>query len=340
MTIAVSSGKGGTGKTSLVDCFAALARHTIISDCDVDAADLHLILEPTIREKGSFSGGVIAEIDQDKCTHCGRCYEACRFDAIEKVPEGDYEMFTINKTACEGCGVCNLVCQDNAIEIRDAVNGEWFISETRFGPMSHAKLGIAEENSGRLVTLVRSKKDRFVEEVNTGEALIDGSPGTGCPVIASITGADYALIVTEPTVSGVHDMERVLAVINFFNVKSGVVVNKYDLNREMTEEIKIMAGEHQCDFLGVIPYDNSITDAQMEKLSAVEYKKGPLTESIKEIWNKLESSFNLISPKSHKKYGIFTIIYSRSITNSLYCLNYCSSNNKEFNVVTHTIFFS
>ena len=286
--LVVISGKGGTGKTSLVACFAALAGNTIISDCDVDAADLHLILEPTIKERGSFSGGVIAEIDQDKCTQCGKCYETCRFDAIEKETVGGNEMFSINKTACEGCGVCHLVCQDNAIKVRDAVSGEWYISETRFGPMSHAKLGIAEENSGKLVTLVRSKKDRFVEEVNGGDALIDGSPGTGCPVIASITGADYALIVTEPTVSGIHDMERVLAVINFFHVKSGIIVNKYDLNEEMTERIKVLADEHQCDFLGAIPYDNSITEAQMEKLSVVEYTESPLTKSIKEIWNKVE----------------------------------------------------
>jgi len=285
--LVVISGKGGTGKTSLVACFAALAGNTIISDCDVDAADLHLILEPTIKERGSFSGGVIAEIDQDKCTQCGKCYEACRFDAIEKETVGGNEMFSINKTACEGCSVCHLVCQDNAIKVRDAVSGEWYISETRFGPMSHAKLGIAEENSGKLVTLVRSKKDRFVEEVNGGDALIDGSPGTGCPVIASITGADYALIVTEPTVSGIHDMERVLAVINFFHVKSGIIVNKYDLNEEMTERIKVLADEHQCDFLGAIPYDNSITEAQMEKLSVVEYTESPLTKSIKEIWNKV-----------------------------------------------------
>jgi MinD superfamily P-loop ATPase len=286
--LVVISGKGGTGKTSLVACFAALAGDIIISDCDVDAADLHLILEPTIKERGSFSGGVTAEIDQDKCTQCGKCYEACRFDAIEKVTEGGKEMFIINKTTCEGCGVCHLVCRHNAIKIRDAVNGEWYISETRFGPMSHAKLGIAKENSGKLVTLVRSKKDRFVEEVNGSDALIDGSPGTGCPVIASITGADYALIVTEPTVSGIHDMERIMAVINFFHVKSGVVVNKYDLNEEMTEKIKVLADEHRCDFLGTIPYDKSITEAQMEKLSVVEYKEGPLTRSIKEIWSKVE----------------------------------------------------
>jgi MinD superfamily P-loop ATPase len=288
--LVVISGKGGTGKTSMVACFAALAGEIIISDCDVDAADLHLILDPEIKERGSFSGGVIAEIDQERCTGCRRCYEACRFDAIEKETEDEKEIFTINRTSCEGCGVCHLVCQDNAIRIRDAVNGEWYISETRFGPMSHAKLGIAEENSGRLVTLVRSKKDSFIEKVHKDGALIDGSPGTGCPVIASITGADYALVVTEPTISGIHDMERVLSVINFFRVKSGVVVNKYDLNEEMTEKIKVLADENNCDFLGAIPYDNSVTEAQMEKLSVVEYKRGPLTDSIRAVWNKVKLS--------------------------------------------------
>jgi MinD superfamily P-loop ATPase len=283
--LVVISGKGGTGKTSLIACFAALAGKTIISDCDVDAADLHLILEPTIKEKGIFIGGVNAEIDQDRCSQCGGCYEACRFDAIEKVNE----TYVINQTSCEGCGVCHLVCRDDAITISDAVSGEWYVSETRFGPMSHAKLGIAEENSGKLVTLVRSKKDGFVEKIKGAEALIDGSPGTGCPVIASITGSDYALIVTEPTVSGIHDMERILAVIDFFHVKSGIVVNKYDLNESMTERIRGLADQYRCDFIGVIPYDKRVTEAQMEKLSVVEYTEGPVTESIKAIWKEVES---------------------------------------------------
>jgi len=286
--LVVISGKGGTGKTSLVAAFAALAEKTIISDCDVDAADLHLVLEPTVKERGSFSGGVIAEIDQEKCTRCGKCYEACRFDAIEELTRDGKNVYTINHTDCEGCGVCSIVCEDSAIQIQDAVNGEWYISETRFGPMSHAKLGIAEENSGRLVTLVRSKKDKFLEEGYEGRALIDGSPGTGCPVIASITGSDYALIVTEPTVSGIHDMERVLAVIQFFRVKSGVVVNKYDLNEEMTERIRRLADTYHCDFLGKIPYDKSVTEAQVKKLSVVEYTDNQLTKSVREIWDTLK----------------------------------------------------
>jgi MinD superfamily P-loop ATPase len=286
--LVVISGKGGTGKTSLVACFAALAGNTIIADCDVDASDLHLILEPRIIEKGWFSGGVVAGIDRDACTRCGKCYEACRFDAIEKIVERGTCRFAVDRTACEGCGVCNLVCEHGAIHIHDAVNGEWYVSETRFGPMTHAKLGIAEENSGRLVTLVRSKKDVFVDQAHGTSALIDGSPGTGCPVIASITGADYALVVTEPTVSGIHDMERILDVINFFHIRPGVVVNKYDLNTEMTEKIKALAGRRHCEFLGTIPYDTSVTEAQMEKRSVVEYTEGPLTEAIQELWHKVK----------------------------------------------------
>jgi len=289
--LVVVSGKGGTGKTSLVASFAALAQKIILSDCDVDAADLHLVLEPTIKERGVFSGGVFAEIEQNKCSRCGKCYDACQFDAIEKITGDDGQKFIIKKTSCEGCGVCALVCKENAIKLEDAVNGEWYISETRFGPMTHAKLGIAEENSGRLVTLVRSKKDKFLEERHIDEALIDGSPGIGCPVIASITGAHYALIVTEPTVSGIHDMERVLAVIEFFQVQSGVVVNKYDLNEDITEKIKLLAHKYNCDFIGVIPYDKSITEAQMQRLSVVEYSEGSVTERIKEIWNRVMRTF-------------------------------------------------
>jgi MinD superfamily P-loop ATPase len=285
--LVVISGKGGTGKTSLVASFAALAKNTVISDCDVDAADLHLILDPQIKERGDFSGGVVAEIIQNKCTACGKCKQACRFLAIdeEKTPEGS--RFCIDPLACEGCGVCYLVCEDEAVEVEDAVNGEWYISETRFGPMSHAKLGIAEENSGRLVTLVRKNQDRLSEEAEIGEAIIDGSPGTGCPVIASLTGANYALAVTEPTVSGIHDLDRILELTKHFGIPSGIVVNKYDLNLEMTDRIKLLARDYNAEFMGTIPYDKEVTDAQMEALSLVEYIQSPTTEVIQEIWQRV-----------------------------------------------------
>ncbi len=289
--LVVISGKGGTGKTSIVASFAALTKNVVISDCDVDAADLHLILSPRIRERGDFSGGVKVEIDQDKCTGCGKCWEACRFSAISKETVDGKLRFFVDPIACEGCGVCYLVCEDKAIKIEDAVNGEWFISDTRFGPMSHAKLGVAEENSGRLVTLVRNKATLLAHESGRDKELIDGSPGTGCPVIASLTGSDYALIVTEPTVSGIHDMRRVLEVTKHFGISSGVVVNKYDLNTDMTDKIKQLSKDYNVEFLGVVPYDKKVTEAQINKLSVVEFICGPITESIDEIWQKVSSKF-------------------------------------------------
>ncbi len=289
--LVVISGKGGTGKTSLTACFAALAESSVISDCDVDAADLHLILSPQIKERGFFSGGVEAKIDQDKCTQCGKCKQACRFSAIEEYEEKGKKRYRIDKLACEGCGVCELVCEYGAVKTKSAINGEWFMSDTRHGPMSHAKLGVAEENSGRLVTLVRDKAALLAEQNKITEAIMDGAPGTGCPVISSITGADYALAVTEPTVSGVHDLERVLQVIEHFGVKSGIVVNKYDLNEELTQKIRELAGKYNSEFIGVIPYSKEVTEAQMQKLSVVEYTDTPLTESIKEIWKKIDKIF-------------------------------------------------
>ncbi|MDP8218296.1 MAG: P-loop NTPase [Candidatus Theseobacter exili] len=286
--LVIISGKGGTGKTSITASFAALAENTVISDCDVDAADLHLILTPRIKERGAFSGGVHVEINQDKCSACGKCYEACRFSAIKKQVVSGAFRFSVDPLACEGCGTCLLVCEDNAIEREDAINGHWFISDTRFGPMAHAKLGVAEENSGRLVTLVRNKETRVAYESGRDRALIDGSPGTGCPVIASLSGADYALIVTEPTVSGIHDMRRILDVTAYFKIPSGVLVNKYDLNVEMTEKIKELSKEYNAEFVGVIQYDTKITEAQMKKLSVVEYAPdAPVSKSIEQIWQKI-----------------------------------------------------
>jgi MinD superfamily P-loop ATPase len=288
--LVVISGKGGTGKTSLVSCFVALAGYLVISDCDVDAADLHLILDPLVKERGDFCGGVVAEIDQETCTSCGKCQQECRFLAIQQEISANRSRYEIDQLACEGCGVCYLVCEDKAIKIEDAVNGQWFLSETRFGPMSHAKLGIAEENSGRLVTLVRNNQNLLAEEARINEAILDGSPGTGCPVIASLTGSNYALIVTEPTVSGIHDLDRILNVTGHFGIPSGIVVNKHDLNAEMTEKIKLMANDYQAEFIGTIPYDKVITDAQMEGVSVVEFTKSSVTEAITDIWERVKQS--------------------------------------------------
>jgi len=286
--LVVISGKGGTGKTSLTASFVALAKRVVISDCDVDAADLHLVLSPEVKTKGFFSGGVEADINQDVCVQCGKCREACHFSAIDKYEKKGKLCYAIDKLACEGCGVCELVCKYDAVKTKPAVNGEWFMSDTRFGPMSHAKLGVAEENSGRLVTLVRDKATILAKEANLGKAIMDGAPGTGCPVISSITGADYALAVTEPTISGAHDLERVLKVINHFGVKSGVIVNKSDLNQNWTSRIQKLAEKHNSEFIGTVPYGKEVTEAQMRKISVVEYADTSLTENIKNIWKKIK----------------------------------------------------
>lgn len=287
--VVVISGKGGTGKTSIAASFCAIEKNIVISDCDVDAADLHLVLAPEIKERGDFSGGVMAEIDPEKCTGCGECFSHCRFDAIKKTDEGGRTVYRVDEISCEGCGVCSIVCNFDAVKNEVSVNGEWYVSDTRFGPMSHAKLGVAEENSGKLVSLVRNKKNELAERYSIRKTLVDGSPGTGCPVIASITGTDYALVVTEPTVSGIHDLERVLDVIKFFNVSCGIIVNKSDLNPAKSEEIRTIASEHNADFLGMIPYDKSITHAQMQGISVVEYTDNETTKKIREIWEKVSS---------------------------------------------------
>jgi len=289
--VVVISGKGGTGKTSLAACFAQLAAGSVISDCDVDAADLHLVLEPEIKEEGDFIGGISARIDQDKCSACGACMDVCRFAAINLTENGRY---VIDESACEGCGACRIVCPSQAVTTEEAVNGKWFVSTTRFGPMSHAILGCAEENSGRLVTLVRDlARDLCAAGAGAaaaaGESLvqIDGSPGTGCPVIASVSGAKYAVIVTEPTVSGLHDLRRILDLTRHFQVPSGVIVNKADLNSEMTEKINSAARQAGAGLLGNIPYDGDFTQAQIQRKTLLEYADGETSQAVRSIFRKI-----------------------------------------------------
>jgi len=301
--IVIVSGKGGTGKTSIAACFAQLASGSVVADCDVDAADLHLVLDPEIREEGDFVGGVSVEIDQEKCTQCGKCRDACRFSAIDLTEDGRY---VVNATACEGCGVCQIVCPSDAVSSGDAVNGKWFVSETRFGPMSHAILGHAEENTGRLVTLVRdlgcdlSAEVQRQEEGSRGERVhIDGSPGTGCPVIASIGGARYAVIVTEPTVSGEHDLKRILDLTRHFRVPSGVIVNKSDLNTDMAERIVAVARDAGAAVLGRIPYEDAFTGAQINRMTLLEYAADcPAAVRISQIWRTIQAA---ISPPASNR---------------------------------------
>jgi MinD superfamily P-loop ATPase len=280
--LVVISGKGGTGKTSLVAAFASLARNKVLCDADVDAADLHLLMSPKRMACHDFQAGNEAIIDRSKCTQCGLCREMCRFDAIGP----DY---VVDPLACEGCGVCVHFCPEEAIGFPVKTCGEWFISETRFGPMVHARLGVAEENSGKLVTLVRQEARKLAEAQSRDLILTDGPPGVGCPVIASVGGADAALIVTEPTVSGRHDMERVAQLARFFHVPVLVCVNKSDLNPEFTREIRRYAEENSFAYVGAIPFDPVFTRAMVLGLTVMEFDGlSSAVEEIRRIWERVE----------------------------------------------------
>ncbi len=280
----VISGKGGTGKTSIVASFAALASNPVLADCDVDAADLHLVVEPRVRQENPFVGGVKARILPDMCVECGQCRDHCRFDAVIP-PDGQNPSFRIDPSACEGCGVCERFCPTEAIVLEDAVNGRWFISDTRFGPMVHAELGIAEENSGKLVSLLRKQARDLAGRQGRNLLLVDGSPGIGCPVIASITGADLALVVTEPTLSGRHDLQRIVELTRHFNVPCAVCINKADINPEMAAQIAAEAAAGSISVLAHIPYDNAVTQAQMAGRSLIEHSDGPASQAIRQLWD-------------------------------------------------------
>ncbi|MBC8389656.1 MAG: ATP-binding protein [Actinobacteria bacterium] len=279
--IVIISGKGGTGKTVIAGAFAALARDKVMADCDVDAADLHLILDPEIKELHVFRSGVTAFTHKERCEDCGVCKTVCRFEAVR-------EDFTIDPISCEGCGFCSFACPQKAIEMKANTSGKWFISETRFGPLVHAKLDIAEENSGKLVSLVRQKAKEIAEEKNYRWVIIDGSPGIGCPVIASITGVDCAVIVTEPTLSGLHDAERVIDVTKYFNVPAKVIINKYDLNCDMTEKIEHWFKDKNIQILGKIVFDKAVVESVVEGKTIIEYSDNQVTKTLRNIWELLQ----------------------------------------------------
>lgn len=289
--IVVISGKGGTGKTSLVASLAVLAGKSVLADCDVDAADLHLVLKPEIQKLEDFSGGKSAVILPDRCTGCGKCFELCRFGAVIH-REGVPPAFLIDSIACEGCGVCSYFCPDKAIEFKRVVNGRWFISETRYGPMVHARLGIAEENSGKLVSLVRSQAKTIAEKEKIPYIIVDGPPGIGCPVIASITGADAVLIVTEPTVSGEHDMDRVVDLAAFFKIPTYLCINKFDINPQMSKRIEKKAGVKGIGMVGSIHYDRAVTAAQLKGQPVVLFPGSEAAADIRETWENLIKKVN------------------------------------------------
>jgi len=286
--VVILSGKGGTGKTSIVGAFASLAKDKILSDCDVDAADLHLLLDPRPVEEHEFWSGQVATIDSSKCTECGECVNVCRFDAIS-----DY---TVDPIACEGCGFCSRVCPTGAITMQENMAGHWYVSETRFGPLVHAKLGIAQENSGKLVHLVRQKAKETAEKAGVNLTINDGPPGIGCAVISALSGANLACIVTEPSVSGIHDMERVLSVCRHFSIQTMVCVNKYDVNEEGTRQIEEFCLQQNIPVIARIPFDTRVTEAQVKGVPIVEYSDDErLVGPIKEAWQLIIERFDAMS---------------------------------------------
>ncbi|MEW6328170.1 MAG: 4Fe-4S binding protein [Thermodesulfobacteriota bacterium] len=280
--LTVISGKGGTGKTSLVAAFANLAENKVIVDGDVDAADLHLILRPEVKIQEEFKGGRKARIKPDLCTACGQCIELCQFQAISR----DY---VVDEFGCEGCGVCVYFCPVQAIEFRENICGEWFVSDTRFGPFVHAKLGIAEENSGKLITTIRRQAERLAEERGLNLIIIDGPPGIGCPVIAATTGASAVLVVTEPTVSGVHDLERVGGLVKHFKIPAMVCINKFDINLDVADRIETYCAQEGFELVGKIPYDPIFTEAMVAEKTIIEYSPNGLSEMVRGIWGRIMS---------------------------------------------------
>ncbi|HXK61507.1 MAG TPA: ATP-binding protein [Acidobacteriota bacterium] len=284
--LAVISGKGGTGKTSIVASFAALAGDAVLADCDVDAADLHLVLSPAIIERHEFKSGHLARIRENGCRNCGQCMDFCRFEAIQ--PTADGRSYQVDPVACEGCGVCVRFCPAHCIEFEERTCGEWYVSETIHGPMVHARLGIAAENSGKLVTTVRQSAQQIAMDRRKSLLLIDGPPGIGCPVIASITGISFVLVVTEPTRSAFYDFERVTSLTAHFGIPTAVCVNKWDLNPEITKTIEQSALERNVWPAGRICYDSAVTRAQIQGLSTVEVG-GAAAEQIRQVWRNVRS---------------------------------------------------
>jgi len=283
--ITIISGKGGTGKTSFTSAFASLAENAVFADCDVDAADLYLTLQPDNDLEEVFPGSYTAIIDPDKCSKCGICSDYCRFDAISYNGDG----FTISPFSCEGCGLCSLVCPDNAITLTQSKTSRWFTGKTRFGPMVHAKLGVAEDLSGKLVTLVRDKAKALAKEQHKNLILADGPPGVGCPVIASVTGTDKVVVITEPTLSGMHDLKRVVELAGGFGAKISVVINKHDINPKMTNEIENYCRHNEILLAGKIAFNAMMVEAMVNQKTITEYAPdSDLAEELKRIWIKIE----------------------------------------------------
>ncbi|MFH0753635.1 MAG: ATP-binding protein [Candidatus Omnitrophota bacterium] len=283
--IVVLSGKGGTGKTVMTGALAALVDNKVMVDCDVDAADLHLLLTPRIMERHEFKSGQKAHIDQRACVRCGRCLEVCRFGAVTK-------NLLIDAGSCEGCGLCARICPSHAITMENNLCGEWFVSQTRFGTMVHARLGVGEENSGKLVAQIRQKAKEIAQEADRDWVIIDGPPGIGCPVMASLSGVNAVLLVTEPTCSGLHDAGRVIDLGKHFKIPVLLVVNKWDVNPAVTEQIEKYCLGNGVVVTGRVPFDRAVVDAVVAGKTIMEGNSLGLKSEILKIWESLKGSMS------------------------------------------------
>ena len=283
--IVVLSGKGGTGKTSITASLAVLAgNEAVVADCDVDAANMHLLMQPDFALSSEFYSGELAIIDQNACTQCGICSEKCRFGAIPFINN----IFTVNPLSCEGCGYCQKVCPAEAISMKSRKSGYVYISNTKVNStMVHARLDIGAENSGKLVAKVKSEAKELAEQQNKSFVIVDGSPGIGCPVVSSLSGANYVVLVTEPTVSGLHDLERIYSVIKRFRIKAGCIINKFDINPKKTDEIIEFLRKENITHLSNIPFDIRFTKAMTEAKTIVELETLP-KYLIKDAWFKIK----------------------------------------------------
>lgn len=283
--IVVLSGKGGTGKTSLTAAFAVMMRNAVIVDCDVDASNLYLLLNPLVRQSYDFRGSAKAQVDAAICNGCGACMAACRFGAIHL-----NGCAFINPMRCEGCGVCARQCPLNAISLERHVCGRWFISSTRYGSMIHAFLEPGEENSGKLVSVLRQSARKLARQQGASWILADGPPGTGCPAISSLTGADYTVMIAEPSLSGFADLQRALKLAGHFGIPTGIVINKADINAEITARIEAFALESGCAVLGRIDYDPVFVHSQLKAVPVVDVAGNELRSRLERLWRAIEDA--------------------------------------------------